>query len=115
MPEDMSGTYEVVLPVTLDAADGPVSEGTVELSHEDAEAFLARGLVRAPEGSERQQETDEPGLDSLDAATRNLLVEAGFDTDEKVRAATDDALLDIEDVGSGRLAKIREALPHEGA
>ena len=48
MTEDLSGNYEVVLPITLDAAKGPIAEGTVELGHDDAAAFLARGFVREP-------------------------------------------------------------------
>ena len=115
MPEDLSGTYEIVLPITLDPGEGPKTEGTVELSHEDAEAFLARGFVKEPESEEQEEAggAENPGLASLDAVTRNLLVEAGLDTDEAVRVATNEAILDIEDVGEGRLAKIREALPGE--
>lgn len=48
MTQDLSGTYEVVVPVTLDAAKGPVTEGTVDLGHDDAALFLARGFVCEP-------------------------------------------------------------------
>lgn len=48
MAEDLSGNYEVVLPITLDGAKGPITEGTVELGHDDAVTFLYRGFVREP-------------------------------------------------------------------
>ena len=123
MEQDLSGTYEVVLPITLDAAAGPVTEGgTVDLDHEDAALFLSRGFVRKPgnplppatstalaetPGAPAMGPTPPPGLDRLDDATRAVLASAGFDSDEKVRAASDDDLLKVDGIGPGRLKQIR--------
>ena len=123
MEQDLSGTYEVVLPITLDAAKGPEAPGgTVDLGHEDAALFLSRGFVRKPgnplppatstalaetPGAPAMTPMPPPGLDRLDAATRAVLASAGFDTDEKVRAASDQDLQAIDGIGPGRLKQIR--------
>ena len=121
MDQNLSGTYEVVLPITLDAAAGPVTEGgTVDLGHEDAALFLSRGFVRRPGNpvppatSTALAETPgvsaagaQPGLDRLDDATRAALASAGFDSDDKVRAASDQDLQSIDGIGPGRLKQIR--------
>lgn len=45
---DLSGKYEVVIPVATEDGIKPVGE-TVELSQADAEIFLRRGFVKKPE------------------------------------------------------------------
>jgi hypothetical protein len=128
MEQDLSGAYEVVLPITLDGAQGPVAAGnTVDLDHEDAALFLARGFVRKPgnplppatastlsetpgvatAGVPATTDAPQPGLDRLDAATRAVLASAGFDAAEKVLAASDQDLLAIDGIGPGRLKQIR--------
>lgn len=128
MEQDLSGSYEVVLPITLDPAEGPKTDGTVELGHDDAALFLSRGFVRKPGNpvppatSTALSETpgvsatpatppaSQPGLDQLDAATREALASAGFDSDAKVRAAEDATLMSINGVGEATVRKIRAHL-----
>lgn len=119
MPSDLSGIYEAVLPVSTKDRLVPAG-GEVKLSHEDAEIFLARGLVRESESGSAQQRDDSggnlgDGADELSVtpdAGREALLEAGYTADEEVRAASDDDLLALDGIGQGRLAKIREILPH---
>lgn len=106
---NLAGEYEVVLPITVDPAEGPVSSGTVELSHEDALVFLARGFVREPSGSSPVGD-ETPDLTVPASAGRVELIDAGYVSDEQVRAATDEQLLAIDGIAEGKLAKIRAAL-----
>jgi hypothetical protein len=62
------------------------------------------GLVAAE--AEDGGSTEFPGLA---AKTVDLLTDAGFETADSVRNATDEQLLDIEGIGATTLKKIREA------
>jgi hypothetical protein len=57
----------------------------------------------------------EEGLDKagLPDSVGEALVEAGYDTPEKLRRATDDQLLEIDGIGDARLAQIRAVHPFE--
>jgi hypothetical protein len=57
----------------------------------------------------------EEGLDKagLPDSVGEALVEAGYDTPEKLRRATDDQLLEIDGIGDARLAQIRAVHPYE--
>lgn len=107
---NLAGEYEVVLPITVDPKEGPVTSGTVELSHEDAEVFLRRGFVRESTASSPSNTEDYPDLTVPASAGRTELIEAGYVADEQVRSATDEQLLAIDGIAEGKLAKIRQAL-----
>lgn len=60
---DLSGKYEVVVPVVTEDGIKPMRE-TVELTHEDAETFLRRGFVKEhkrPQQSSGRSKKSEPG------------------------------------------------------
>jgi hypothetical protein len=98
--------YEAVIPIRSSGSVTPPGE-TAELSRKDAEIFLHRGFVKETEQS--GDNADELSVSS--DAGREALVDAGYDTDDKVRAATDDELLALDGVGAKTLEKIREAVP----
>lgn len=139
---DLSGTYEVVLPITLNAAEGPITDGTVELGHDDAATFLARGFVREPNDRTAPTVTTQPVSPTLTevrdtgtppvpgeaggialpegdlvevfgADTGGILSDAGYATVAEVQAATDEVLIGIDGIGPKRLEGIREALQPE--
>lgn len=56
------------------------------------------------------REDDPVALSVPDGAGRDELLAAGYDTDEKVRAASDEDLLSVDGIGEKKLEKIREHL-----
>lgn len=63
--------------------------------------------VEAPVVEESLKAADTP------EAVGQALIDAGYDTPEKLRRATDEELLDIDGIGPARLAQIRAAHPFE--
>ena len=60
----------------------------------------------------RVQKLQRLGLEQADAAA---LVQAGFDTPAKIKAATDKKLEAVPGVGKAKRAKLRERFPHRKA
>ena len=54
MANDLSGTYEAIVPVATAEGTKPAGE-KVKLSHEDAEIFLRRGFVKKPQRKSSKQ------------------------------------------------------------
>ena len=111
--------YEVLHGITPDEEGGTITEGVVELTDEEAAVFLDREAVRllpgqdAPEpdqNADRGTPPESPETSVLSVPPehgRDGLVAAGFDSDEKVRAASDEDLLAVDGIGPGRLKQIR--------
>jgi hypothetical protein len=75
----------------------PVAPWTAELE--------ARGVVIPVEAPETALQESVSGVEIPD-----ILVQAGFDTAESIRAASDDELLAVSGVGKATLAQIREEI-----
>jgi DNA uptake protein ComE-like DNA-binding protein len=68
--------------------------------------------------SEAGKASDESGTETAEASAApasstpyaDALAKAGYDTDTKIRAASDEDLLAVEGIGPARLAEIRSAL-----
>lgn len=75
-----------------------------------ARAQPAKKETKAAPKQQEPAQHDSALPDSLDAQTRDLLTEAGFDSSEKVSAASDEDLSALKGVGEARLAAIREAI-----
>lgn len=63
----------------------------------------------ATDGERRQQQTQQLGSQGLDDMTRAILTQHGYDTPEKIAAATDAELRKIRGIGRVRLHQIRAA------
>lgn len=111
--------YEVLHGITPDGERGTITEGVVSLTDEEAAVFLDREAIRlvpgqdAPEPSEDADRGTPPASPEANALSvppehgRDALVAGGFDSDEKVRDASDDDLLKVDGIGPGRLKQIR--------
>ena len=111
--------YEVLHGITPDEERGTITDGVVELTDEEAAVFLDREAIRlipgqkAPdpdEGADRGTPPASPETAALSVPAehgRDLLVAGGFDSDEKVRDASDEDLLAVDGIGPGRLKQIR--------
>lgn len=74
---------------------------------------VAKAIDKFREEFEKPEdvEQDPNALSSLlDAQTADLLIAAGFGSARAVRDADDDQLLEIQGVGDGKLAQIRDAV-----
>ena len=115
--------YEVLHGIRL--PDGQVlRDGVIELDEDDeaTQKFLDYEAIRlVPERkSARAQKQQSPGPNEGVDATQSLtvpeeagreeLLANGYDTDDKVHAASDDELLAIDGIGPKTLEKIRAAL-----
>lgn len=119
---NLSGKYETLIPVTTEDGVKPVGE-TVELTHEDAEVFLARGFVKETESAspgkvvepdEQDNTPDDDGAAELtvsEGAGREELIAAGYIADSDVRVASDKELLTLDGINKTKLEKIRDAVP----
>ena len=69
-----------------------------------------REVAEAEQSEEEQMEAPGPlaGLELPEKATK-ALVKAGFDSPEKVQAASDEELLAVSGIGEATLAHLREA------
>ena len=111
--------YEVLHGITPDEERGTITDGVVELTDEEAAVFLDREAVRLLPGQDEPEPTEDADRGTPPASPetsvlsvppehgRDQLVASGFDSDEKVRAASDKELLAIDGVGPGRLKQIR--------
>ena len=57
MANDLSGTYEALIPVATEEGTKQPGE-KVKLSHEDAETFLRREFVKKPEKKRASKQDD---------------------------------------------------------
>lgn len=72
---------------------------------------IESGVESDVEADEAEADEEEPtGLDSLGDAVCTSLIEAGYDTPEKVAAATDKELESLPRIGKATVKKIRELL-----
>ena len=111
--------YEILHGIRLGEETGTQTEGVVELTDEDAAVFLDREAIRllpgqdAPEPDEDADRGTPPASPETAALSvppehgRDQLVANGFDSDEKVRDASDEDLLAVDGIGPGRLKQIR--------
>ncbi|MEM8601892.1 MAG: helix-hairpin-helix domain-containing protein [Bacteroidota bacterium] len=115
--------YQVLSPVRVGGKTRKPVEGktvTVTLGEDDGDDLVAIGAVRLVEGSQggsSEKGTKEPSeLEQLvGAKPAAALVAGGIETVAQAIAASDEALLAVDGVGTGTVKKIRDAKhPSEG-
>jgi len=96
---------------------GPEDE-PFEVSADEYDRLSKKGIVELADGEDEEDvmsqvsvpvEVSTTDLD-LEENVLDKLIDAGFETDVQIRAASDESLLAINGVGKGTLAKIRKAV-----